>query len=98
MNNGFLVIDADRHVMEPGWLWDRYLQPQFRGRVRTDGVAGFVDGEPVYLGGGATMAREDRYVATFRDGVEHEFDAPSNLRAMDREGVDLAVHFPSNGL
>ena len=24
MNNGFAVIDADRHVMEPSDLWDRY--------------------------------------------------------------------------
>jgi hypothetical protein len=23
MNNGFRVIDADRHVMEPSDLWDR---------------------------------------------------------------------------
>lgn len=31
MNNGFPVIDADRHVMEPSDLWDRYLEPEFRG-------------------------------------------------------------------
>src|ERR687898_3181279 len=37
MNNGFLVIDADRHVMEPSDLWDRYLEPAFKGRVRITG-------------------------------------------------------------
>jgi hypothetical protein len=31
MNNGFAVIDADQHVMEPSDLWDRYLEPEFRG-------------------------------------------------------------------
>ncbi len=31
MNNGFAVIDADRHVMEPSDLWDRYLEPEFKG-------------------------------------------------------------------
>ena len=37
MNNGFAVIDADRHVMEPSDLWDRYLEPEFRGRVKSAG-------------------------------------------------------------
>jgi hypothetical protein len=31
MNNGFCVIDADRHIMEPSDLWDRYLEPEFKG-------------------------------------------------------------------
>ena len=37
MNNGFAVIDADRHVMEPSDLWDHYLEPEFRGRARITG-------------------------------------------------------------
>ena len=37
MNNGFPVIDADRHVMEPSDLWDRYLEPEFKGRVKITG-------------------------------------------------------------
>src|SRR5260221_88156 len=33
------TIDADGHVLEPGWLWERYLEPPFRARairIRTD--------------------------------------------------------------
>jgi predicted TIM-barrel fold metal-dependent hydrolase len=33
------TIDADGHVLEPGWLWERYLEPRFRARavrIRTD--------------------------------------------------------------
>jgi predicted TIM-barrel fold metal-dependent hydrolase len=33
------TIDADGHVLEPGWLWERYLEPQYRERairIRTD--------------------------------------------------------------
>jgi hypothetical protein len=37
MRDGFLVVDADRHVMEPSDLWDRYLPEEFRGRVRITG-------------------------------------------------------------
>ena len=37
MNNGFAVIDADRHIMEPSDLWNRYLEPEFKGRVKITG-------------------------------------------------------------
>jgi predicted TIM-barrel fold metal-dependent hydrolase len=33
------TIDADGHVLEPAWLWERYLEPGFRARairIRTD--------------------------------------------------------------
>src|SRR5215471_4817033 len=33
------TIDADGHVLEPEWLWERYLEPRFRARavrIRTD--------------------------------------------------------------
>ena len=30
-SNGFFVIDADRHVVEPSDLWDRYLEPEYSG-------------------------------------------------------------------
>src|SRR5260370_19696684 len=33
------TIDADGHVLEPAWLWERYLEPEFRERairIRTD--------------------------------------------------------------
>jgi uncharacterized protein len=36
---GRRVVDADSHVMEPAWLWERYLDPEFRAdgiRVRRD--------------------------------------------------------------
>jgi hypothetical protein len=50
MNNGFCVIDADRHIMEPSDLWDRYLEPEFKGRVRIAGPfqsRRYVDGRSV---------------------------------------------------
>ena len=33
------TIDADGHVLEPAWLWERYLEPEFRERairIKTD--------------------------------------------------------------
>ena len=33
------TIDADGHVLEPAWLWERYLERKFVGRamrIKTD--------------------------------------------------------------
>jgi predicted TIM-barrel fold metal-dependent hydrolase len=101
-----IVIDADRHIMEPATLWSRYLEPRFRERVvisdRTWLFADEIDGQPVTLEGPHADAppffTDEHYMAELRDAVENEFDASSNLRAMDREGVDVAIHFPTAGL
>ena len=48
MRDGFRVIDADRHILEPSDLFDRYLAARFRGRVRIEGPnqsGRFVDDE-----------------------------------------------------
>lgn len=90
--------------MEPEDLFDRYLEPAFRGRVhigsgRRDRL---VDGRPVSdntkmpSGGGMTLGED--YRQTYADAVASDFDGPSNLRDMDREGVDVAVLFPTLGL
>ena len=31
--NGFKLIDAEMHVMEPVDLWQRYIDPEFRARA-----------------------------------------------------------------
>ena len=31
--NGFRMIDAEMHVMEPTDLWQRYIDPEFRERA-----------------------------------------------------------------
>ena len=115
MNNGFAVIDADRHVMEPSDLWDRYLEPEFKGRVEITGPfqsRRYIDGRSVSDSdqlprdrtyddeamSAALFTEDPLYRSVFADGVAHGFDPASNLRDMDREGVDVAVLFPTLGL
>jgi predicted TIM-barrel fold metal-dependent hydrolase len=40
----------------------------------------------------------ERYDRTFAEAIAADFDPASNLRDMDREGVDVAVLFPTLGL
>src|SRR5690242_4551922 len=109
MKDGFKVIDADRHVIEPSDLWDRYMDPQFRGRVKITGPGQsgrFVDGKPVSdavllpradRDAGVIFAGDAHYEQAFADALASNFDPASNIRDMDREGVDVAVLFPTLG-
>lgn len=111
MRDGFKIIDADRHVLEPSDLFDRYLPQRFRGRVKVEGpnqTSRFVDGEPISDSHlrpnrstedfGYIFASSKRWRETFADALAAGFDPASNLRDMDREGIDLSVLFPTLGL
>src|SRR4051794_13935883 len=105
MRDGFKVIDADRHVLEPTDLFAKYLPEKFRHRVVIEGPnqsRRFVDGELISdadrLGNSAkqedfgfTFGGSKRWRETFAEALANKFDAPSNLRDMDREGVDISV-------
>jgi hypothetical protein len=90
--------------MEPMDLWDQYLEGRFRDRVvtseRTYPYLASVDGQPLadFARSPKEKANDQPHLSWYSDAVEHHFDAASNLRAMDREGVDVSVHFPTCGL
>jgi len=80
--DGRRVLDADGHVVEPGWLFEAWCPP---GRVVLDLPAT----TPVVPCGDADVVA---------DQLESGFDAPSYLRAMDRQQIDAVVLYPSIGL
>ncbi len=111
MKDGFKVIDSDRHILEPSDLYARYLPEKFRSRVRVEGPnqsVRCVDGEPVSDSDrrpgramqdyGYIFASSQRWRETFADALAAKFDPASNLRDMDREGIDVSVLFPTLGL
>ena len=108
--NGFKVMDSDMHVIEPAGLWQRYMAPEFKDRVvgltryeRDLGVA--LDGEnlstspvtnPLSIEGAAREREEQN--EKYRDSDASGWDPGSQVRAMDKEGIDVAVVYPSRGL
>ena len=105
MNNGYRVMDSDMHVIEPADLWDRYIDPQFRDR-RPRGAARWPGDMQIEVEGrtmpdppaGWATGRADEQSGAYADGYANNFDSGSQLRAMDAEGIDVAVLFPSRGL
>jgi predicted TIM-barrel fold metal-dependent hydrolase len=82
MHDGWRILDADAHVVEPGDLFRAWTPA---GRPVMDLPAT----TPVELCGDSSL---------LADQLEHGFDAPSYLRAMDAQRIDAAVLFPSMGL
>ena len=109
MRDNFKVIDADRHVLEPTDLFEKYLPAKFRSRVEIEGPnqsRRAIDGEPISDADkmrptvkqedyGFTFGASKRWRETFAEALAAKFDAASNVRDMDREGVDVGVLFPT---
>ena len=82
MRDGLRVLDADAHVVEPGGLF---------GDAAPPGIA-FLDLPD------ATPMIPCGEMERVQDQMDHGFDAPSYLRALDLEGIDAVVLYPSMGL
>jgi predicted TIM-barrel fold metal-dependent hydrolase len=109
--SGFKVFDSDMHIMEPPDLWQRYIDPEFR-EIAPRGVTSenvrdlriVFPGDPP-----ATAARRpfgrierghnyNRNQVLYKDHSERGWGPDCQLEAMDREGIDAAVLFPTRGL
>jgi predicted TIM-barrel fold metal-dependent hydrolase len=108
---GFKVADLDLHVYEPDDLWIRYLEPAFKDRAPrpADGVEGavrfIVDEKPLPAYSDhperlrANRARSVRARAQTRYGEARAegFSPRTTLKAMDAEGVDVAILYRTFG-
>ena len=104
--NGYKVMDSDMHVIEPSDMFERYLDAKFaawapqisRAPGKRGGVFRF-QGErmpscdvdyPHRMHGMSSHADE-----ASRPMRERGYDGPSQLEAMDMEGIDVAVMYPT---
>src|SRR5438876_1099656 len=104
----FAVADSDMHVIEPADLWLNYIDPRFKARAPVGltevprDVA--IEWEGKRIPNNTSLSRRmlqvvqagqaDRYAHAERRG----YDAVAQVEAMDQEGIDVAVLFPSRGL
>ena len=110
--NGFRVVDSDMHVMEPQDLWQQYIDPAFRDRAPTfqgdplsQGFANrwHVEGK-IFPAHSDTKARTSSLAGRhhnitdrFAEARAQQFNAPSQLKALEVEGIDIAVLFRTFG-
>jgi predicted TIM-barrel fold metal-dependent hydrolase len=103
--DAYAVIDADGHVREPDDLWQRYVPEALRDRaprkVGSDGPYFVIDG--VEVPPRRSYSRTTKKLTAwdeerFRDAASVGYSPASQVAAMDTEGVDVSVLFPSAGL
>jgi uncharacterized protein len=107
MKNGLKTFDSDMHVYDPAFLYEKYMNPKWGDRIprgQRNGKHGRVEFK---LGGGKETLRAitevidhgQKQVADRYDfAVARDYDAVSQLEAMDREGLDMAVLFRTSPL
>jgi len=106
--DGFLVFDSDMHIMEPPDLWERYIAPEFRDiaphGVTSENVRDLRVAFPPQrrddtpFRPGRRGHNYERNQALYADDSARGWSGQVQLEAMDREGLDAAVMFPSRGL
>jgi predicted TIM-barrel fold metal-dependent hydrolase len=82
MHDGMKVLDADGHVVEAGDVFSDFIP----------------SGVEIYDLPETTPWQMVGDIEKLRDQLDHGFDAPSYLRALDAQGIDAAVLYPSIGL
>jgi predicted TIM-barrel fold metal-dependent hydrolase len=114
VQQGFRVIDSDLHLVEPADLWEHYIEPKFRDRAPKGArlphrwkrdINLLVNGRlprPAYIPTEKwALSRKnhtDPLDASYEFAAARDWDGMSQLEAMAKEGIDLALLFPSRGL
>jgi predicted TIM-barrel fold metal-dependent hydrolase len=82
VRQGLRILDADAHVIEPGGLFAEWAPPG-------TSLLNLPPTTPLVPCGDFDL---------LTDQFQNGFDAPSYLRAMDAQGIDAVVLYPSMGL
>ena len=112
--NGFKVFDADLHINEPPDLWERYIEPKYRDQapVGAPTIGDFreqlllIDGKSVTPSGkiddvwgfSTDCAHHFGRYQLYMDYERRGWGPDTQIDAMNEEGVDVAVLYPSAGL
>ena len=110
MKRGFRVMDSDIHIMEPPDMYERYLEDRFlpdaptpihdpgavlgTWRIKMPGQKERIDQAPL-RNNSAAGHRMERIRPFITEAIEDRYGPTSTLAAMDVEGVDVAIVFPT---
>jgi uncharacterized protein len=108
-HDGLRVLDSDMHCMEPADLWERYIESAYKP-FAPRGLQEYIADLRIVIDG-KTMPRHSslrpragaddpfqKRRERFRGAAERGWDGRTQLDAMNTEGIDVAVVYPSRGL
>jgi len=108
---GFKILDSDMHVMEPPDLWERYIDTKYKSQAPRGVISDNVRDLRMVYPDGRDWARKtirqkgsepghnfERNQKLYRSYAERGWTAEVQIEAMDIEGIDVAVLYPTRGL
>lgn len=101
MKNGLKWMDSDMHLAEPWDLWQSYVEPELRDQVSD--LTGIEKGHNPLLHGphrdivDIHKLKVDDFTPYLRPDGKC-VDPEGQLRAMNREGIDMAILYPTIAL
>src|SRR5437870_5794200 len=108
--DGYLAFDSDMHIMEPHDLWQRHLPDELKARAPYGITSDNVRDLRIAFPGQETSTIDRNFAvpnrghnfqrnqALYKEDAARGWSGRVQLEAMDREGLDVAVMFPSRGL
>ncbi|XXY17194.1 amidohydrolase family protein [Sorangium sp. So ce216] len=108
MLEGYRIIDADSHVLEDAALWERGVEPEFRGRaprprrlvVGGQSIVGplEVEGEAIFdrISDELIVRAELHVQKHHREAAAERFSPATHVAALQRMGADLSFVYPTS--
>lgn len=106
MKNGFRAFDSDMHVYDPADLYEKHMNPAWGERIPRGQRSGKHGRVEFKLGDGTKLRAvtdvidhgQKQVAGRYDFAAAREYDAVSQIEAMDREGLDAAVLFRTSPL
>ena len=98
MLNGYKIIDADSHVIEPPNMWGKYLEPKFREFAPSPDMK--IKGEPITekISPQAQQQGNRQMMQAHPHAYLNRYSPQSHVQVMIKMGVDISFVYPTYGL
>ncbi|MFN6188888.1 MAG: amidohydrolase family protein [Microcystis sp.] len=98
MLNGYKIIDADSHVIEPPAMWGQYLDPKFREFAPSGDMK--IKGEPISQKISPQVQAEGnkQMMQAHPHAYLNRYNPESHVQSMTQMGIDVAFIYPNYGL
>lgn len=98
MLNGYKIIDADSHVIEPLDMWVKYIEPEFKEfapsrdmKIKGESITSKISSQIRDL---SNLQMQQAHPHAYARG----YDVESHIQEMVAMGIDLAFVYPTYGL
>ena len=98
MLNGYKIIDADSHVIEPHEMWEKYLDPKFREFAPS--IEMKIKGVPISQKISSQVQQEGnkQMMEAHPHAYLNRYNPESHVQSMIQMGIDVAFIYPNYGL